>query len=1001
MTISIDKSTTTLEGNNSNRNFDFNFRVWEEDELELWEVINSAAPVLIASDFTITLNENQETNPGGTVVYPVAADPLTVNDTLTIRRGMPFIQETDWVNNQTFDAEVIEENFDIATAERQELKEITDRCLKTLPGSEIEIDLDEFLEDWAQALQQIEDAVDEAESWANLSQAYAEQAQDIVENLSIEDYETTAVASQTDYTMPFTMNVTYKNVVVYVQGIKQPRSSYSIPDANTVRFSEAPPAGYLLEFTSFDTEGAVEIDSLNIKPIGDYSNNLWNAVNSIGATPATLLIDEATLVDQNTVVPSTLSLWVIRTGYMYDSNDSNLTINGTLSAPDSQKIFNWTGTGNVFIGGTSSREIYPEWWGAVADDVTDDYAAIQASIESLASGGGIIRFKKGTYTIDSHLDLTSNQDVRLAFDHPAMIDPTGGSLLTIHSPYNIIATSNQRIFDNDGYNFIRFTDGGDVYPEWWGAVADGVTSDRREINSAMEALQSTTNNEGTVVLTSGDYQLVSTDVDFTDDPNIYLKILPSARFSSSGAGLIRLYSPSNLIAQPNQHVLDGDKLKFRYGGTVHPEWWGIDGVEDEVEINYAITSVETASGNNVIQLAAKRYLTNDEIDITNEGVILRGAASGTEGASDQRGTVIYLAEAKLYHGIRIDDCEGAVVEDLSILGIDHAFDRRGIYASDTGGYHRFKNVNVSTLGYGFYIGNEVVGCTFEGCNERDCEQAGWDIRGECFGTVIDKCSSRGDQSVSLLGPVIRLGMYAPSYGVSITNCNFQSKNRAYMLDVRQGGSISVNGNVFKPESPYAPFLVRLGETAAVIGINFTGNRFEGDDSTSITCFRIIDSPIIACKVSANVFKGFNTAVFFDDTSTLHLQCQFDMTNNVDTAIPKVFISDRPNGWSAEYLFEVPTLDNFAFWFVPPANKGTVEFLAIDKGVPVGGVGLYNEDGPSMVELSKTGSNVAFTTGVLNGFTGVNGNLTISVHTNGRIYIENRLGGTYRLQVRVK
>lgn len=44
-----------------------------------------------------------------------------------------------------------------------------------------------------------------------------------------------------------------------------------------------------------------------------------------------------------------------------------------------------------------------------------------------------------------------------------------------------------------------------------------------------------------------------------------------------------------------------------------------------------------------------------------------------------------------------------------------------------------------------------------------------------------------------------------------------------------------------------------------------------------------------------------------------------------------------------------------------------------------------------------GSNVNLTTGVLNGVTGVDGKLTISAHTNGTLYIENRRGSARSLE----
>ena len=60
---------------------------------------------------------------------------------------------------------------------------------------------------------------------------------------------------------------------------------------------------------------------------------------------------------------------------------------------------------HIFSGGTisfgSSGTVYPEWWGAIADDSTDCTDAIQAAIDSLADPGpgGPVIFSHGTYKI--------------------------------------------------------------------------------------------------------------------------------------------------------------------------------------------------------------------------------------------------------------------------------------------------------------------------------------------------------------------------------------------------------------------------------------------------------------------------------------------------------------------------------------------------------------------------------------------------------------------------
>lgn len=65
-----------------------------------------------------------------------------------------------------------------------------------------------------------------------------------------------------------------------------------------------------------------------------------------------------------------------------------------IEAAPNQQIFAGTGTVAFSRGGT----VYPEWWGAIADDSTACTDAINAALESQATGG-IVQLQEGTYRI--------------------------------------------------------------------------------------------------------------------------------------------------------------------------------------------------------------------------------------------------------------------------------------------------------------------------------------------------------------------------------------------------------------------------------------------------------------------------------------------------------------------------------------------------------------------------------------------------------------------------
>lgn len=83
-------------------------------------------------------------------------------------------------------------------------------------------------------------------------------------------------------------------------------------------------------------------------------------------------------------------------------------------------------------------------------------------------------------------------------------------------------------------------------------------------------------------------------------------------------------------------------------------------------------------------------------------------------------------------------------------------------------------------------------------------------------------------------------------------------------------------------------------------------------------------------------------------------------------------------------------DDAAISYAAPDSFGAI-LVATDD---VDGVGLvyFETATPSTLKLAGA-ANTAVSTGALTGTTGVDTNLTISAHTDGKVYIENRLGAS--------
>jgi len=153
----------------------------------------------------------------------------------------------------------------------------------------------------------------------------------------------------------------------------------------------------------------------------DYSSDFDAAVVAIGATPTTLYVDDATAMSTNVATPTTLTTIVLKGGSIDQAtntlttngqlimqggtidNDATLTINGAYTAGPYQTF---TNTSSVVFGKNSVPFIYGEWYGALGDGSTDDYAAFRAAYDTaLNSGGGTIQFLGKRYVIDSTIEI--------------------------------------------------------------------------------------------------------------------------------------------------------------------------------------------------------------------------------------------------------------------------------------------------------------------------------------------------------------------------------------------------------------------------------------------------------------------------------------------------------------------------------------------------------------------------------------------------------------------
>jgi hypothetical protein len=114
------------------------------------------------------------------------------------------------------------------------------------------------------------------------------------------------------------------------------------------------------------------------------------------------------VISSNLEIPANVKLKVQSGATISVASGKTLTIHGVLEAPLA-KIF--TGSGEVIFDTDFAQVVYPQWWGAKGDGVTEDTYPVQAAINSFTEKGGEIFLTDGTYVVGT-LGMKSNLTLR-------------------------------------------------------------------------------------------------------------------------------------------------------------------------------------------------------------------------------------------------------------------------------------------------------------------------------------------------------------------------------------------------------------------------------------------------------------------------------------------------------------------------------------------------------------------------------------------------------------
>lgn len=121
-----------FSGNGATTSFPFTIKVFTtaDIELTLTDPDGVQEVLVLDSDYTVSLNADQDANPGGTITYPAAGSPMASGYTLAGVGSLADGQSTDITNLGRFLPQVIENAFDYVVILCQQLSEVVSRGIR-------------------------------------------------------------------------------------------------------------------------------------------------------------------------------------------------------------------------------------------------------------------------------------------------------------------------------------------------------------------------------------------------------------------------------------------------------------------------------------------------------------------------------------------------------------------------------------------------------------------------------------------------------------------------------------------------------------------------------------------------------------------------------------------------------------------------------------------------------------------------------------------------------
>lgn len=137
MTVSsTTRKAGPFAGNGVATVFPFAFKVFAKTDVSVTraDALGTGVPLTLDSDYSVTLNADQNNNPGGSITYPITGVALPQTNTITLLGNLAYNQPTDLTNSGGFYPSVIEDALDRLEIQIQQVEEIGTRAIQVPPA---------------------------------------------------------------------------------------------------------------------------------------------------------------------------------------------------------------------------------------------------------------------------------------------------------------------------------------------------------------------------------------------------------------------------------------------------------------------------------------------------------------------------------------------------------------------------------------------------------------------------------------------------------------------------------------------------------------------------------------------------------------------------------------------------------------------------------------------------------------------------------------------------